>query len=88
MHEGPGGSGLSRKAILDQIDASLARLGTDYVDLYLAWVLQNPVVTAPIVGATKPHHLADAAASIDIHLSDDEVRALEEPYTPREPAGF
>ena len=34
MHEGPGGSGLSRKAILEQIDASLTRLGTDYVDLY------------------------------------------------------
>jgi aryl-alcohol dehydrogenase-like predicted oxidoreductase len=34
MHDGPGGSGLSRKAILEQIDASLARLGTDYVDLY------------------------------------------------------
>ena len=44
--------------------------------------------TAPIVGATKSHHLADAAASIDIHLTDDEIRTLEEPYTPREPAGF
>jgi 1-deoxyxylulose-5-phosphate synthase len=54
----------------------------------LAWVLKNPVVTAPIVGATKPYHLADAVAAIDIHLTDAEVRALEEPYTPREPAGF
>src|SRR2546429_5892511 len=34
MHDGPGGEGLSRKAILEQIDASLARLGTDYIDLY------------------------------------------------------
>jgi aryl-alcohol dehydrogenase-like predicted oxidoreductase len=34
MHEGPGGEGLSRKAIVEQIDASLVRLGTDYVDLY------------------------------------------------------
>jgi aryl-alcohol dehydrogenase-like predicted oxidoreductase len=34
MHDGPGGSGLSRKAIMEQIDASLTRLGTDYVDLY------------------------------------------------------
>jgi 1-deoxyxylulose-5-phosphate synthase len=40
------------------------------------------------VGATKPHHLADATASIDIHPQRHEVRALEEPYTPREPAGF
>jgi aryl-alcohol dehydrogenase-like predicted oxidoreductase len=54
----------------------------------LAWVLKNPVVTSPIVGATKPHHLADAVAAVDVHLTDDEIRALEEPYTPRLPAGF
>ena len=231
MHDGPGGSGLSRKAIMEQIDASLTRLGTDYVDLYqihrfdpntpveetmealhdvvkagkvrylgassmwawqfaklqhaaerngwtkfvamqdlynllqreeeremfglladqgvgsipwsplakgrlarpyghhdttraeidpvgkrffgdgnadiiravqqiaenrgipmaqvaLAWVLRNPVVTAPIVGATKPHHLPDAVAALDVHLTSDEVTALEEPYMPQHPAGF
>ena len=231
MHDGPGGSGLSRKAILEQIDASLGRLGTDYVDLYqihrfdpetpveetmealhdvvragkaryigassmwawqfaklqhaadlggwtrfvsmqnqysllqreeeremfglladqgvgslpwsplakgrlarpweehttrraetdplharyegdenrpivgavrrvaeargvpmaqvaLAWVLRNPVVDAPIVGPTKSHHLADAAAALDLELSDDEAAALEEPYTPRLPSGY
>ena len=223
MHEGPGGSGLSRKAILEQLDASLARLGTDYVDLYLihrfdpevrveetmealhdvvkagkvryigassmwawqfakmqhaadlggwtrfvsmedqynllkreeerdmlpmcldmgvgcipysplgkgrlarpwgeqtrrgdtdqvaktfdldmdrpvveavqqvaeergvpmaqigiAWLLSKPVVSAPIVGATKPRHLADAVAALDIKLTEDEIRRLEEPYT-------
>jgi 1-deoxyxylulose-5-phosphate synthase len=223
MHEGPGGSGLSRKAILEQLDASLARLGTDYIDLYqihryddevqveetmealhdaikagkvryigassmwawqfakmqhaaerggwtrfvsmqdqynllkreeeremlpmcadmgvgcipysplgkgrlarpwgqhtqrgdtdqvaktfdldidqpvvdavqqvaeergvpmaqigIAWLLSKPVVSAPIVGATKPHHLADAVAALEIALTDDEVRRLEQPYT-------
>ena len=228
MHEGPGGSGLSRKAIMEQIDASLARLDTDYVDLYqihrfdpntpveetmealhdvvkagkaryigassmwawqfskmqytadlhgwtrfvsmqnqynlmqreeeremfglladqgvgsipytpacqgkagpalgrthasasmstpsadgstsratspsskrytrspklavipmahvaLAWVLKNPVVTAPIVGPTKPHHLPDAVAALDVQLTDDEIRMLEEPYGPHVP---
>jgi aryl-alcohol dehydrogenase-like predicted oxidoreductase len=231
MHDGPGGSGLSRKAIMDQIDASLSRLGTDYVDLYqihrfdpdtpveetmealhdvvkagkaryigassmwawqfakmqhaadlggwtrfvsmqnqyslmqreeeremfglladqgvgsipwsplakgrlarpwdqnttqraetdplqarfpadvnepiaaavqrvaeargvpmaqvaLAWVLHNPVVTAPIVGATKPHHLPDAVAALDITLTEEEIHTLEQPYTPRLPTGF
>ncbi|MDA8435560.1 MAG: aldo/keto reductase [Actinomycetales bacterium] len=232
MHEGPGGSGLSRKAVMEQIDASLTRLGTDYVDLYqihrfdpttpveetmealhdvvkagkarylgassmwawqfakmqyvadlhgwtrfvsmqnqysllqreeeremfglladqgvgsipwsplargrlarpwgeqtarsesdpfgrriftgsdddrrvveavarvadgrgipmaqvaLAWVLTNPVVTAPIVGPTKPHHLADAVAALDVHLSPEEVATLEEHYTVRLPTGF
>jgi 1-deoxyxylulose-5-phosphate synthase len=224
MHDGPGGQGLSRKAVLEQIDASLGRLGTDYVDLYqihrfdpdtpveetmealhdivkagkvryigassmyawqfaklqhaadlgrwtrfvsmqnqynlicrtdepelmamcadmgvglvpyspqgkgrlarpwgeqslrstvdnvvkwftspldepvvnavqriaearqvrmaqvaLAWVLTNPIVSAPIVGATKPHHLTEAVAALDVQLSEDEIRTLEEPYTP------
>ena len=230
MHDGPGGQGLSRKAILEQVDASLARLGTDYIDLYqihrfdpdapveetmealhdivkagkvrylgassmyawqfaklqrtadrhswtpfvamqnqynllrrqderellpmcadmgvgavpyspqgkgrlarpwgeqsqrssvdtvvqafdspldepvvnavqhiaqargvsmaqvaLAWVLQHPVVSAPIVGATKPHHLPEATAALDLHLTDDETHALEAPYTPHGPAWF
>ena len=54
----------------------------------LAWVLKNPVVTAPIVGPTKPHHLSDAVAALDVHLTDDEVRALEEPYGPHVPTAF
>jgi len=51
-------------------------------------VLKNPVVTAPIVGATKPLHLVDAIAAVDVHLTDDEIAILEAPYTPREPTGF
>ena len=54
----------------------------------LAWVLRQPAVTAPIVGATKPEHLEDAIAAADLELSDDEVAQLEEPYSPRLPAGF
>ena len=230
MHDGPGGQGLSRKAILEQVDASLARLGTDYIDLYrihrfdpntpveetmealhdivragkvryigassmyawqfaklqhaadlgrwtrfvsmqnqynllrrqdepelmamcadmgvglvpyspqgkgrlarpwgeqslrstvdkvvksfdspldepvinavqriaeardvtmaqvaLAWVLTNPAVSAPIVGATKPHHLPEAVAALEINLSDGEISTLEEHYTPHGPSWF
>jgi 1-deoxyxylulose-5-phosphate synthase len=230
MHDGPGGQGLSRKAILEQVDASLARLGTDYIDLYqihrfdpdapveetmealhdivkagkvryigassmyawqfaklqhaaelhgwttfvsmqnqynllrrqdepelmamcadmgvgvvpyspqgkgrlarpwgdqshrstvdhvvrsfdspldepvvkavqrvseacgvtmaqvaLAWVLRNSVVSAPIVGATKPHHLAEAIAVLDLRLTDEEIESLEQPYTPHGPSWF
>jgi 1-deoxyxylulose-5-phosphate synthase len=231
MHQGPGGSGLSRKAILEQVDASLTRLGTDYIDLYqihrfdpetpveetmealhdvvkvgkvrylgassmwawqlskmqyaaesrgqstfvsmqhqyslmqreeeretfplikdqglgsviwsplargrlarpwgqvtdrasqdplsatmldqpenepiaravervadkrgvpmaqvaLAWVLRNPLVTAPLIGATKPHHLADAVAALDIDLTDDEAAELKSGYTARKPTGY
>jgi aryl-alcohol dehydrogenase-like predicted oxidoreductase len=46
------------------------------------------VITAPIVGATKLHHLDDALASLDIKLSADEIAALEEPYVPHEVVGF
>jgi aryl-alcohol dehydrogenase-like predicted oxidoreductase len=230
MHDGPGGSGLSRKAIMEQIDASLTRLGTDYIDLYqihrfdpdtpaaetmealhdtvkagkvrylgassmyawqfaklqhaadlggwtrfvsmqnqynllrrqdepelmamcadtrvglvpyspqgkgrlarpwgaqsvrssvdhvvqafdspldepivnvvqkladvrgatmaqvaLAWVLRNPAVSAPIVGATKPHHLPEAVAALDLELTDDEVATLEEPYSDHGPSWY
>jgi aryl-alcohol dehydrogenase-like predicted oxidoreductase len=230
MHDGPGGSGLSRKAVLEQIDASLTRLGTDYVDLYqihrfdpetpvaetmealhdvvkagkvrylgassmfgwqfaklqraaevggwtpfvsmqnqynllrrqdepelmalcadtgvglvpyspqgkgrlarpwgqqstrssvdhvvqafdsptdepvvnavqklaeargvtmaqiaLAWVLRHPAVSAPIVGATKPHHLPEAVAALDLTLTDDEAATLEEVYTNHGPSWY
>ena len=53
----------------------------------MAWVLSNPVVRAPIVGATKPRHLA-AAAALDIQLTNEETQSLREPYTPREPTYF
>jgi 1-deoxyxylulose-5-phosphate synthase len=54
----------------------------------LAWVLKNPVVAAPIVGPTKPHHLADAVAALDVELTDEEIQELEAPYTPHAPTGF
>jgi 1-deoxyxylulose-5-phosphate synthase len=54
----------------------------------VAWVLKHPVVDAPIVAGTKPHHLADAAAALNLKLTDDEVSALEEHSTPREPTYF
>ncbi|WP_301134216.1 aldo/keto reductase [Microbacterium aurantiacum] len=54
----------------------------------MAWVLNNPVVSAPIIGATKPHHLNDAAAAVDIDLTPAEVTALEEHYQVRPAGGF
>lgn len=48
----------------------------------LAWVLSRPGVTAPIIGATKPHHLDDAVAALSVRLTEEEVAFLEEPYRP------
>jgi 1-deoxyxylulose-5-phosphate synthase len=76
------------REIVDAVQKIAEARGIPMARVALGWVLNNPVVTAPIVGATKPHHLADAAGALDVHLADDEIRTLEEPYTPRLPAGF
>jgi aryl-alcohol dehydrogenase-like predicted oxidoreductase len=48
----------------------------------LAWILSKPVVTSPIIGATKPHHLDDAVAALSIQLTPDEIKSMEEAYVP------
>ena len=74
--------------IVDEVQRVAEARGVPMAQVALAWVLRNPVVTAPIVGATKPSHLADAAAALEFELTNDEVAALEEHYTPRQPTGF
>ena len=56
--------------------------GVPAAQVALAWILQRPGITAPIIGATKPHHLTDALAAEQLELSADEVARLEEPYVP------
>jgi aryl-alcohol dehydrogenase (NADP+) len=63
------------------------RLGRSPAQVGLAWLLSNPAVTAPIVGVTKPKHLEDAVAAVDLDLPDDAIAALEEPYRPHPIAG-
>jgi 1-deoxyxylulose-5-phosphate synthase len=75
-------------AIVDAVRAVADARGVPMAQVALAWVLRNPVVSAPIVGPTKSHHLADAVAALDLRLTDEEVRQLEAPYTPRLPTGF
>jgi aryl-alcohol dehydrogenase-like predicted oxidoreductase len=50
--------------------------------------MHNPVVSAPIIGATRPRHLIDAAAAFDVALTGEEIAALEEHYTPRKPTYY
>ena len=74
--------------IADAVQRVAEQHGVPMAQIVLAWVLRNPVVSAPIVGATKRQHLADADAALDVTLSDDDVKVLEEPYTPRQPTGY
>jgi len=54
----------------------------------LAWVLRHPAVSAPIVGATRPHHLPEAVAALNLTLADDEAATLEAPYTSHGPSWY
>jgi aryl-alcohol dehydrogenase-like predicted oxidoreductase len=64
------------------------RHGVPRAQVALAWLLHKSVVTAPIVGASKPQHLDDAVAALSLRLSPDEISELEEPYVPHAVAGF
>jgi aryl-alcohol dehydrogenase-like predicted oxidoreductase len=59
-----------------------SELGILPSEVALAWLLQKPGVTAPIVGATKIEHLESAVRALDIKLSEEHIRAVEEPYQP------
>ena len=75
-------------AIVDAVQRIAGERGVSMATVAMAWVLKHPVVDAPIVGATKPHHLTDAAAALELQLSDEEIAALEEHYVPRQPTYF
>jgi aryl-alcohol dehydrogenase (NADP+) len=68
--------------VVDRVVEVAEERGVKPAQVALAWLLQKPGVTAPIVGATKPHHLEDALGALDVSLSEEEVRRLEEPYVP------
>ena len=78
----------SDKAIVDAVERIAAGRGVSMAQVALAWVLRNPVVSSVLSGATKPRHLDDAVAALDLHLTGDEVKALEAPYVPRTPTYF
>lgn len=76
------------KAVVEQVEKVAQARGVPMAQIALAWVLKNPQVTSPIVGATKAHHLEDAVAALSIKLSDEECKTLEAPYIPHPVLGF
>jgi aryl-alcohol dehydrogenase (NADP+) len=75
------------RAIVDTVAAVAERRGVPRAQVALAWLLHQPAVTAPIVGVTKPQHLSDAVAAVDLALSDDELEELGSGYSPHAVAG-
>jgi len=78
----------SNRAIIDQVGEIAAQRGVSRAQVALAWVLAQPGVAAPIVGASRISSLEEAAGAIAIKLGPAELAALEEPYTPRRNTGF
>ncbi|WP_326493722.1 aldo/keto reductase [Curtobacterium sp. SL109] len=76
------------QSVVDAVERVAQAHDVSMAQIALAWVLRNPVVAAPIVGATKEHHLADAVAALDVVLPDKEVAALEAAYVQRQPTYF
>lgn len=76
------------RAVVDQLAQLAAARGEAMASLGLAWHFTKPEVTAPIIGATRPQHIADAVRALDIALTAEEVAALEAPYRPKFPTGM
>jgi aryl-alcohol dehydrogenase-like predicted oxidoreductase len=73
----------SDRAIIDAVGEVATARGVTRAQVALAWLRTNPVVAAPLVGASKASQIDEAVASVDISLTGDEIHRLEAPYTPR-----
>jgi len=78
----------SDRKIVEAVGDIAGARGMPRAQVALAWVLRHAAVTAPIIGATKEHHITDAVAATELELTADEVSRLDEHYTPHAPEGF
>ena len=78
----------SDRQIIEQVGIIAENRGVPRAQVALAWMLLKPFIVSPIIGATKPGHLEDAAAALALKLTPEEIAALEQFYTPRPVAGF
>ena len=73
----------SNREIIDAVGRVADNHGVSRAQIALAWLRRQPVVTAPLVGAGSIQQIDEAVASLDVELTDEDVLALESPYTPR-----
>jgi len=78
----------SDRQIVDAVAGVAAQRGLPRAQVALAWLLSKPLVTAPIVGATRLDHLDDAVSAVSLRLDAEEIAALEAPYAPHAVVGF
>ena len=78
----------SDRKVVERVAEVAAKRGVPRAQVALAWLLNKPFMTAPIVGASKPNHLEDAVAAVSLKLSEEEITKLEEPYVPHPVVGF
>lgn len=74
-------------AVAEKVTEVASRRGIPNAQVALAWILAQPGVTAPIIGATKMHHLDDAVAALDVQLTPEEIAELNQPYQPHQILG-
>ena len=76
------------RAVIDAVGKIAEARGVSRASVALAWHYTKPALAAPIIGASKEHHIDAAVTALDIDLSDDEIDALEAPYQPKAPTGM
>jgi aryl-alcohol dehydrogenase-like predicted oxidoreductase len=76
------------RRVVERVGEVARQRGVSRAQVALAWVLAKPVVTAPIVGASRPGHLEDALAALELRLTPEDIARLEEPYVPHAVVGF
>lgn len=74
--------------IVDRVGEIAQRRGVSNAQVALAWVLHQPGVSAPIIGASKPHHLEEAVKALELKLTPEELTRLEEAYQPHPVLGI
>ena len=76
------------RKIVEQVAAVAKARGVPQAQVAMAWLLQKPGITSPIIGASKSAHLTDAVAALSLKLTSEEIKSLEAPYVPHAVAGF
>lgn len=80
--------GYSSPAVVERLEEIAKKRGATMAQIALAWVINKDSVTAPIIGTTSLDKLHDLLGAVHVKLTDEEIKLLEESYTPQPVSGF